>query len=157
VNPFDAAVHWNCAVWEPIKQQTGLGVSRSSLQQREEQTGMKDLESVRKFEYRPCRIETGFNVEFMSGQQRFHGQCRDVSNAGIRAKLDGQVVVGSSGTLTLHHPRSVLELEARVIYIDKEHAGFAFKFQSPLEVEMTTAYIAAIVNLKATPLIVRFS
>jgi hypothetical protein len=118
---------------------------------------MKDLETVRKFEYRPCRIDTGFNVEFIAGQLKLHGQCRDVSNAGIRAKLDGQVVVGSSGTLTLHHPRSVLELEAQVIYMDKGHAGFAFKFQSPLEAEMTSAYIAAIVNSKASPLVVRFS
>jgi len=117
---------------------------------------MTDLESVRKFEYRPCRIAAGFDVEFTTGGQSFQGVCGDVSNAGVRVKFDGQVAAGSSGLLILHHPRSVLELQAHVVYTDQDHVGLAFEFQTPWEVEATTEYIAAISNSKAAPVVFRF-
>ena len=117
---------------------------------------MSDLKNIRKFEYRPCRIETGFNVEFATGRETLQGLCKDVSEAGIRVMLDGPLVVGSSGLLTLRHPRGVLEIEAQVVYTDRCHAGLAFLFQTRWELEAATEYISAIVNSKAAPLIVRF-
>ena len=87
---------------------------------------MNDLERVRRFEYRHCRAKAGFSVDFIVGDEMLHGVCRDISDAGIRAKLDGSVVVGSSGLLILHKPAGVLKLEAHVAYVEKGQVGLNF-------------------------------
>jgi hypothetical protein len=117
---------------------------------------MSDLENVRKFEYRPCRIATGFHVDFVLEEQTIHGICRGVSVTGIRAVLNGFVAVGRSGLLVLRHPTGKLELESRVVYSEKHHVGLMFLFRSALEREMTSDYIASIANHAADSQIVQF-
>ena len=118
---------------------------------------MKGLERVRKFEYRPCRIEAGFQVDFVAGAETLHGSCRDVSDAGIRASLDGPVAVGCTGLLILRHPTGVLQVQAQVAYIDRGQVGLVFALQTRSEHEMTKKYIGSIVNPAADSMIVRFS
>jgi len=48
---------------------------------------MTEPTSIRKFEYRPCRVTTGFDVDYIVGNETFIGLCRDVSDTGIRVKL----------------------------------------------------------------------
>jgi hypothetical protein len=117
---------------------------------------MRDLKSIRNFEYRPCRITTGFDVDFVAGGETLHGLCRDVSNAGIRVKLDGTVAVGDSGLLILRHPTGVLKLEAQVAYIDKCYVGLVFVFKTPWERVTAIEYMAAIASHVAAPMVVRF-
>ena len=117
---------------------------------------MGDLESIREFEYRPCRIKTGFDVDFVVGGETLSGLCHDVSNTGIRVKLDGSVAVGDSGLLILRHPTGVLKLEAHVAYIDKCNVGFVFAFETPRERAMAIEYMAAIAHHSAASMVVRF-
>jgi hypothetical protein len=117
---------------------------------------MNDLSGVRKFEYRPSRIAAGIDVEFKTGGDTIQGACRDVSDTGIRASLDGSVVVGSSGVLTLRHTIGVLALEAQVAYVDKSQVGLTFLFKSNWEREITAEYIASIVNLTVPSNVVPF-
>jgi hypothetical protein len=117
---------------------------------------MIDLRSVRKFEYRPCRITTGFDVDFAIGEETLSGLCRDVSNTGIRVKLEGSVVVGDSGLLTLHHPMGVLRLEAHVAYIDQWHVGLVFDFETPRERTATAEYMSVVANHAAASMLVEF-
>jgi hypothetical protein len=117
---------------------------------------MSELESFRKFEYRPCRIVTGFNVEFVTAGETVQGLCRDVSDSGIRAKLDGSVAVGDSGLLILRHPAGVLEIEAQVAYIEKFQVGLEFRFKTSWERELTIEYIALIVSQSAESQVVPF-
>jgi hypothetical protein len=112
--------------------------------------------SIRRFEYRPCRIATGFDIDFVSGGETLHGLCRDVSDAGIRATLDGSVEVGSSGLLILRPPTGLLELEAQVAYIEDRQVGLVFLFDTPWECALTIEFIASIANHEAPFLIVRF-
>jgi hypothetical protein len=117
---------------------------------------MSDLSGVRKFEYRSCRIAAGLDVEFVTDGETIQGTCRDVSDAGIRASLDGSVIVGGTGLLTLRHPIGVLELEAQVAYIEKSQVGLTFLFKTTWEREITAEYIASIVNLTVPSQVVRF-
>jgi hypothetical protein len=117
---------------------------------------MVDPSLVRRFEYRPCRIAAGFDIDFVSGGETLHGRCRDVSDAGIRATLDGFVDVGASGLLILQHPTGVLELEAQVAYIDNRQVGLVFLFETPWECALTIEYMASIANREAPFVIVRF-
>jgi hypothetical protein len=117
---------------------------------------MSELESVRKFEYRPCRIVTGFNVEFVTAGEAIQGLCRDVSDSGIRARLDGSVSVGDCGLLILRHPAGVLEIEAQAAYIDKFQVGLEFRFKTSWERELTIEYIALIVSQSAESQVVPF-
>jgi hypothetical protein len=117
---------------------------------------MNGLGSVRKFEYRPCRIETGFNVDFVTDAETLYGCCKDVSDAGIRATLDRPAEVGCSGLLILRHPTGVLEIQAQVAYVDHCQVGLVFTFRTPWEHELTNEYIASIVNPLAASLVVRF-
>jgi hypothetical protein len=112
--------------------------------------------SVRKFEYRPCRIATGFDVDFVAGEKSLRGLCRDVSNSGIRATFDGSIAVGTSGLLVLRHPIGVLKVEAQVAYIQTDQVGLEFIFKTSWESAMTIEYIASIANHAATSLVVRF-
>jgi hypothetical protein len=112
--------------------------------------------SIRKFEYRPCRITTGFDVDFMSGNETLHGTCRNVSNSGICATFYDPVAAGSSGMLILHHPSGVLELEALVVYVEQSVVGFEFLFQSPRESAMTAEYMDSIADQATSSMIVRF-
>ena len=106
---------------------------------------MSDLDGVRKFEYRPSRIAAGIDVEFKTGGETIQGTCKDVSDTGIRVILDGSVLVGSSGVLTLRHVIGVLALEAQVAYMDKSQVGLTFLFKTNWEREITAEYIASIV------------
>jgi hypothetical protein len=117
---------------------------------------MTDLKSVRKFEYRPCRITTGFDVDFVVGGLTLSGICRDVSDTGIRVKLEGSVAVGDSGLLILHHPTGMLRLEAHVAYIDKCHVGLVFAFETPWERTIAIEYMATIANRNVDSMVVRF-
>jgi hypothetical protein len=108
-----------------------------------------DPSSVRRFEYRPCRILTGFDIDFVSGGETFHGRCTDVSDAGIRATLDGSVQVLDSGLLILRHPAGVLEVEAQVAYIDNRQVGLVFLFDTPWECALTIEYMTSIANREA--------
>jgi hypothetical protein len=112
--------------------------------------------SIRRFEYRPCRIAAGFEIDFVSEGETFRGVCRDVSDAGIRAAFAGSVTVGRCGLLILRHPAGALELQAQVAYIEKEQVGLVFLFKSPWERAMTIEYMTAITNYAAASLVVRF-
>jgi len=92
---------------------------------------MSSPSSIRKFEYRHCRITTGFDVDFVANGETFHGICKDVGNSGIRATFDGPLVVGSSGLLILRHPVGALQLDAQVVYIEKRQVGLEFRFNTP--------------------------
>lgn len=116
---------------------------------------MSESSSIRKFEYRPCRIAGGFGVDFVVSGETLHGICTDVSNSGIRATLGGSVAVGDSGLLILMHSNGVLELEAQVAYIEELHVGFEFLFRTPLECTTTIEFVASIANHSATALAVR--
>jgi hypothetical protein len=117
---------------------------------------MTDLKNIRKFEYRPCRVTTGFDVDFIVGDETFIGLCRDVSDTGIRVKLDGSVVVGDSGLLTLRHPMGTLKIEAQVAYIDNCYVGLVFDFETPRERLATSEYMAVIANHAAAAMLVQF-
>jgi hypothetical protein len=117
---------------------------------------MPNPSSIRKFEYRTCRITTGFDVDFMPGKETLHGTCRNVSNSGICATFYDPVAAGSSGMLILRHPSGVLELEAMVVYVEQNEVGFEFLFQSPRESAMTAEYMNSIADQAASSLIVRF-
>jgi len=116
---------------------------------------MSDPKGVRSYEYRPSRIETGFDVDFRSGDTTLFGLCRNVSNTGIRAVLDGPVMIGSSGLLALRHPTGALQIEAQVAYIENGQAGLVFHFQTDWEREVTATFISSIVNHNAELLVVR--
>jgi hypothetical protein len=118
---------------------------------------MTDEKGVRKFEYRPCRITTGFDVDFVVGGETLSGLCRDVSDTGIRVKFDGSVAVGDSGLLTLRHPNGLLKVEAHVAYIDKSYVGLVFVFETPWERAIAIEYMAAIANQAAASMVVRFT
>jgi len=116
---------------------------------------MSNTSSIRKFEYRPCRITTGFDVDFMHSEETFHGICKNVSSSGIRSTFY-DLAVGNSGLLVLRHPIGVLELEAMIVYVDKRKVGFEFLFRSPRERAMTLEYMDSIVDQAASSLIIRF-
>jgi hypothetical protein len=116
---------------------------------------MSDYNSVRRFEYRTCRIETGFTVDFRSGEKTISGVCRNVSDTGIRAVLNGPVVIGSSGLLALRHPTGALQLEAQIAYIENGQAGIIFLFRTAWERGITSKFIASIANQSADLLVVR--
>lgn len=118
--------------------------------------GMSSPSSIRKFEYRHCRITTGFDVDFVANGETFHGICKDVGNSGIRATFDGPLVVGSSGLLILRHPVGALQLDAQVVYIEKRQVGLEFRFNTPWECSVAIEYIASIANHAEPALIVRF-
>jgi hypothetical protein len=118
--------------------------------------GMTEPSNIRKFEYRPCRIAAGFDVDFVVGGETLHGICGDVSNSGVRASLNGSVAIGSCGILILRHPMGVLELEAQVAYLDELHVGLEFLFKTPWECAMTIEFVALIANRSTTALSVRF-
>jgi hypothetical protein len=117
---------------------------------------MSNPSSIRRFEYRHCRITTGFDVDFMTTNETFHGTCKNVSNSGIRATFYDAVATGNSGLLILRHPIGVLELEAVIIYVEGSQVGFEFIFQTPRECAMTVKYMDSIVDQAASSLIVRF-
>jgi hypothetical protein len=117
---------------------------------------MADQSTIRKFEYRPCRITTSFGIDFVVDESVFRGICRDVSDSGIRATFDSSLTVGSTGRLTLHHPVGALELEARIACIENHYVGLVFLFKTPWESAKTIDYMASITNYKADPLVVRF-
>jgi hypothetical protein len=117
---------------------------------------MSNPDSIRRFEYRPCRAAAGFLVDFVTGEKILHGLCRNVSVAGIRAEFDGSVVIGTSGLLVLRHPTGVLQLESQVAYIELSQVGLVFLFRTAWEREITTTFIASIANYTADPLVVRY-
>jgi hypothetical protein len=112
---------------------------------------MNEPDSIRKFEYRPCRLKTGFSVDFIVGGETLHGLCTDVGDVGIRAEFGSSLAVGASGLLILRHPVGVLKLEARVVYIENGQVGFVFVFQTPSERGMTSEFIASIAYDAAAP------
>lgn len=112
---------------------------------------MSDLESVRKFEFRPCRMKAGFDITFLAGGETLHGVCRDLSGAGVRAEFDGPVTIGSSGELILRHPSGVLDLEAQVAYIERNQVGLVFLFRTSSESALIARLIAAIANDDVVP------
>ncbi len=117
---------------------------------------MSDPESIRKFEYRPSRTATGFDVDFVSGGITLHGLCQDVSDAGIRATLDGPIGVGRSGSLILRHPTGIFKVEAQIAYIEQGQVGLVFSFKTPLERADAIEFMASIASYAATSQVVRF-
>jgi hypothetical protein len=105
---------------------------------------MSDVDSFRSFQYREPRLKTGFRADLVVGTERFLGVCRDVSSAGIRGEFEGPVPVGSDGLLTLRPPFGVLELHARVAYIEKRQVGIVFLLETPWERTTTLEFIEAI-------------
>ncbi|MGA3222707.1 MAG: PilZ domain-containing protein [Acidobacteriaceae bacterium] len=105
---------------------------------------MRALDGIRRFTYREPRMATGFRVDFVTADSPFRGLCRDVSDAGIRAEFDDPLTVGGSGLLILRPPTGVLELRARVAYIEKQQVGLLFLFETPWERRMTVQFIATI-------------
>jgi hypothetical protein len=99
-------------------------------------------------------MTTGFTVEFATGGPPFRGLCRDVSDAGIRAEFDDLIEVGSSGLLILRPPTGVLEIPARVAYVEKRQVGLFFVFKTPWERRITNDFIAAIAKVTGTSPIV---
>jgi len=128
-----------------------LPACSSCLQYRREPQRMSDLESVRKFEFRPCRMKAGFDVTFLAGGETVRGICRDVSGTGVRAEFDGLVAIGCSGDLILRHPSGVLNLEAQVAYIEKNQVGLVFLFRTPSECALVARLISAIANDDVIP------
>lgn len=118
--------------------------------------GMSESESIRKFEYRPSRIVTGFDVDYASREGTFHGRCRDVSDTGIRAVFDEPLSVGGSGVLILRHPAGRLQIEAQISYVENGQVGFVFVFNSAWEREMTVGFIASIAKHTAGTPVIRF-
>lgn len=117
---------------------------------------MNDLSSIRKFEYRPCRIKAGLKVEFVTEKKILVGLCNDVSDQGIRATLDSSTEVGRSGVLILRHPTCVLEIEAQAAYVDKCQVGLAFLFRSSWERAMTVDFIASVADDLGSSAVVPF-
>jgi hypothetical protein len=102
------------------------------------------LGSIRRFEYRQPRLSAGFTVEFVLSEQTLQGHCRDVSDAGIRAELNGATHVGATGMLILRHPMRVLRLEAEVAYLGQSGVGLSFIFDSPQQRDLTIQFISQI-------------
>jgi PilZ domain len=123
---------------------------------REGPAGMRDLDDIRRFEYRRPRMATGFNVEFVAGGESFQGLCRDVSDAGIRAEFDGPIIVGGDGLLILRPRTGVLELRAHVAYIEKRQVGLLFLFETSWEHSMTLEFIDSIARDAGAAPVVRF-
>jgi hypothetical protein len=117
---------------------------------------MKTEDSVRKFEYRPCRITASFDLEFVAQGKTLLGLCEDVSHEGIRATLDGSVVVGSFGLVIFGHAAGALEIEAQVAYVERSHIGLVFLFQTPWERAMIDKLITSIQNDSGDALIMPF-
>lgn len=104
-------------------------------------------QNVRTFEYRACRIDTTFAVDFESGGEKSRGLCRNVSAAGICAEFDIPLSIRASGTLTLYHRRSTLQIPAEVSYVQQGQVGLIFQFHSPQEREQMAAFAALIAPL----------
>jgi PilZ domain len=119
--------------------------------------GMEKQNSVRKFEYRPCRIATGFELEFVAEGKALRGVCEDLSEDGIRVTLDGSVAVGTIGVLSFSHSCGVLELESQVTHANMSHFGLVFMFQTPWERGMVKSLIASIQNSPADPRVLPYS
>ena len=113
-------------------------------------------DSIRRFEYRPCRITASFDLEFVALGKTFNGLCEDVSYEGIRATLDGSVVVGSFGLVIFSHATGVLELEAQVAYVERGHIGLVFLFQTPWERGTIANLIASFQNESGGSLILPY-
>jgi hypothetical protein len=109
------------------------------------------MDSVRDFIFRKPRMNTGFQVEFVMGAARFHGFCKDVSVAGLRAEFEEDLVEGISGLLILRPRTGVLEVRARVAYIEKCQVGLLFLFETPWEQRMTLDFIGGILADKGLP------
>jgi hypothetical protein len=105
---------------------------------------MSEPTSVRKFEFRLPRTGLGCNVEFLTGGAAHHGICKDVSEAGVRAELEGSVVAGNTGLLILRHPAGVVKLTAQVAYVEDCEVGLVFHFETLWERKMTSEFIASI-------------
>lgn len=116
---------------------------------------MNEQGSIRRFEYRPCRLKSGFGVDFVTGGETIHGQCQDVGDTGIRAEFNGSLVVGSSGLLILRHPSGVLKLQARVAYTENCQVALVFLFHAPSEREVASEFIASIAVDALAPAVIR--
>ena len=109
------------------------------------------METVRDFVYRKPRMTMGFQVEFVMGAARFHGFCKDVGVAGIRAEFEDSLIEGITGLLILRPRSGVLEIRARVAYIEQSQVGLLFLFETPWEQRMTLDFIAGILADKGLP------
>jgi hypothetical protein len=106
---------------------------------------------MREFSYRQPRMMTSFRVEFCVGDDCFHGFCRDISERGIRAEFVDPLIQGSSGLLILRPRIGVLEVRSQVAYVEDDHAGLLFVFQTPMERKMTAEFIAGILKDSGPP------
>jgi hypothetical protein len=110
---------------------------------------------MHRFEYRIPRTATSFSVDFTQGEVTLHGLCRDVSQQGIRADLDGPVLVGTTGILVLRHSAGAIKLEAQVAYVENGQAGLTFVFHAAHERGTIHRLIAAIADAPANLHIIR--
>jgi hypothetical protein len=107
---------------------------------------MGDLDSMRRLAYRKPRMAVGFPVEFVVEGSRFSGFCRDVSDEGLRAEFEDPVIPGSSGLLILRPRTGVLELRAKVAYVEKRQVGLLFLFETSWERRMTFDFVTGVLD-----------
>lgn len=103
---------------------------------------------MRNFTYRPPRLSSDFSVDFLLSGRALHGRCINISDAGIRATLDGEVPAGCTGSLILHHPRRTLTLQAIATHLQTGEVGLSFLFASEEQRELIRQFIALVA---ATP------
>jgi hypothetical protein len=109
------------------------------------------MDNMRDFVYRKPRMTTGFQVEFVVGSVSFHGFCKDVGAAGIRAEFEDDLHEGSCGLLILRPRRGVLEIRSQVAYVEKCQVGLLFLFETAWEQRMTVDFITGVLEDKGLP------
>ena len=117
---------------------------------------MAESGNIRKFEYRPYRVATGFAVEFIRDGKTVTGICRDVSDTGIRAEFAESLDEGDKGLLVLRHSTGTLEVEAQVGYQDKAQVSLTFHFKTSWERGLAVEFIAGIANHSDTAPFLRY-
>ncbi|HEY0306606.1 MAG TPA: PilZ domain-containing protein [Acidobacteriaceae bacterium] len=98
---------------------------------------------MRKFEYRHPRLRGSFIVEFIFAGRTLRGTCINISDAGIRATLDGEVPAGSTGLLTMRHPHRSLTIQAVATHLQADEVGLSFIFHSKTQRELTRQFLAS--------------
>jgi len=101
---------------------------------------------MRKFEYRTPRLRGNFSVDFLMSDHALHGHCINVSDTGIRATLDGDVLAGGTGSLILRHSRHTLTVQAVVTHLQIGEVGFSFIFHTEEQRELARKFLALVLE-----------
>lgn len=91
------------------------------------------MKEIRAFQYRLSRQSVGFRVEFATETGNEVGQCRNISSSGLQAQFNLPLEEGTSGRLTLHHPKGVCEVGAVVKRTTEQATGLEFRCETPEE------------------------